>query len=627
MTPTLPRERRQAISNALARLAEARDASHKPDLERKQRKRLAKAAKLCAYDYETSRIEPGTPRPLYLTAYCPALHFESPIESIEHLHALLTGQFLIDDFMGYKFVAWNGNRFDAYFTAAAMIRDDRFIIRPYLTKSKALRGLKIIRAEDIDADVSRVRGWEFLDGIAMLGLTGTSLEKFLANFAPDYRKLTEVIDFEREEFDPSNPEHRAYAMRDSVGLWHGMDRAQRILLDTFGEPLRVTMGGACIRIFQANIPRDITIFSPPSESEAAIRQYVMRGGFCYCAKRYTGPVWKYDLNQAYAAAMRECALPAGPSRHGNLAPVKGKAAIVRLTATHARNTVPFYYRTMVDGRMRSLFALNEIRDTWVTSDEYWQLKSEGWRISVIECWTWKQTFDMREFVDKLETLRTTCEGGPGGPIGTMVKAVGNHSYGKSIERVEPIEFLLSLECPDGYEPYYGDGFGPLDHVFYRFSDSERAKDYHKPQIGAFITAHVRMVLRRAVLLNPDAWIYADTDCIVFSEDMTGALDIDPKRYGAWKIEESGTVYRFIAKKVYAQVGGGKRSAKGLHVKALSDDDFARWAEGIEPEQEQTQLQGMLAVLCGAEMYRAQIRRGTRVEALQSSAKTDLAGSS
>lgn len=535
-----------------------------------------------------------------------------------HLTRILKTQFLTDANVGVKFVAWNGNRFDAYFVAAALVLESGFTLKPYMTKSKSLRGLRVIQRLDAagnELDPEHAPAWEFLDGIAMLGLAGVNLEKFLLNFAPDHAKLTGVIDFEKEEFDPDNPRHREYAMRDSVGLWHGMQRAQEIMLRTFNEPLAVTMGGVCIKIFAANIARDVVIQAPTPEIEEIVRGHVLRGGYCFCARRYAGPVWKYDLNQAYAAAMREAALPcAGAVNIKGIPSPLTKAFIVRISATHQNNPVPFYYRTDKGGRMRSDFATNEIHDTWITSIEYWQLVSEGWKIKVFEHWAWASHFSMQEYVDKLEVLRGKAEGGPSGPIGTMVKATGNHSYGKTLENIEPIEYIIAAECPPDALPFYGDGFEPLDFVFYRIDDERKRKPYHQPQLGAFITAHVRMILRRAALLNPAAWLYADTDCIVFDCDMTAQLDIDARRYGAWKIEESGTPYRIIAKKVYAEIDGPHRSAKGMNVRRLSADDFARWFEGDEPVQDQVQINNFLSVLVGAEMYRTQRRRGTAIEA-------------
>lgn len=614
------REKREKLKSELSAAEIVVAKLARPNLERKARVRNAKAARIIAYDFETTRIQVGTPQPLYLTAYSRDFHFAEAIRSLDHLRLILRNHFLTEDRRGTKFVAWNGNRFDAYFVAAALITDPDFRLRPYLTKSNTLRGLRVVRASDSDSP--NLKSWEFLDGMAMLGLAGISLEKLLANFAPDHRKQVGVIDFEREEFDPNNPAHCDYAMTDSIGLFHAMDRAQQIMLQTFNEPLRVTMGGTCIRIFQAHIPTGIVIHNLDSNIERIVSEFVMRGGFCYCAKRYHGPIWKYDINQAYAAAMRDAKLPAGTMVHGRGRPPKGLCSIIRITARKSFNKIPFYYRHEDEaGRLHSLFAINEIRDTWITSIEFEQLRRERWTIDVIEWFAWAESFNMREFVDKLETLRRNAPGGPSGPVGTMVKATGNHSYGKTVERIAPIEFLLASEQPPGFVPYYGDGLDPLEFVWYRIDEQQRAKAWHKPQIGAFITAHVRMVLRRAALLAPDAWLYADTDCVIFSRDVTDRLPIDPIRYGAWKIEESGTVYRIIAKKVYAEDTdeAPKRSSKGLNVRRLTGDDFVQWFEGNPPTQEQIQLQTFLSVLCGAEMYRSQTRRGTRIEAATASA--------
>lgn len=617
--------KRSEISGGIAAHLLKRKHDWLPSFERHERKRRAKPATLIAYDFETTRIAEGTPLPLYLTAYGPGFTFDGAINGMSHLTHVLKTRFLTEENEGCKFVAWNGNRFDAYFIAAALVRESEFSLQPYMTKNKTLRGLRVVRRQFSDGIEITSRdspSWEFLDGIAMLGLAGVSLQKLLDNFAPDYAKLTGVIDFEREEFDAGNPRHREYAMRDSVGLWHAMDRAQRIMLDTFNQPLTVTMGGACIKIFQAHMPRDVVVKPLIPDVMQIVRRYVMRGGYCYCVRRYDGPVWKYDLNQAYAAAMREAALPMG-----ELSRIKGSPRrlrvpfIARITAHKPGNAVPFYYRTEQAGRLRSAFSGDTVGDTWVTSIEYAQLVAEGWTIRDLDAWAWAGSFNMREYVDRLETLRGNAPGGPSGPIGTMVKATGNHSYGKTLERIEPIEFVIAAQCPDDCLPYYGDGSDPIEHIYYRLDDDRKPKDYHQPQLGCFITAHVRMVVRRAALIDPGAWLYADTDCVVFSRDVTASLDIDGKRYGAWKVEESGARYQIIAKKVYAEVKpdgtNGKRSAKGLNVKRLTADDFARWLEGDEPEQTQIQSNNFLAVLCGAEMYRTQVRKGTRVEARQS----------
>ncbi len=606
--------KRESLKARLAEVEKANRNRPRRSLEQKTRVRAIRPGEIIAYDLETTRIKAGTPRPLYLTVYGRGLQIETPIRSLEHLASVLITQVLTPQTYGARFVAWNANRFDAYFIAAALLADPDYRLRPYLTRNKTLRGLRV--SFEADGDKRTKRNWEFLDGIAMTGLVGTKLEKFAATFAPQFPKLTGSIDFEREEFDSANPIHRAYAMRDSEALYHGMIAAQQIIMRTFNEDLRATMGGACVRIFQAHIPAGITVDPLIHDVRRVVLDYVMRGGFCFAAKRYHGPVWKYDLNQAYAAAMRDAKLPAGGALHGGGNPrARSGVFIVRLSGTHPTNKIPFYYRFFDSRKISTDFGVNEIRDTWLTSIEYDQLRSEGWSLDCREFYSFGESFSMLDYVDKLERIRTTCDGGPSGAIGTMVKAVGNHSYGKTVEQIDPLEFLLSQECPQDFEPFYADGDAPIDHVYCKIDSDRKAKDYHQPHLGAFITAHVRMIVRRAALIDPAAWLYADTDCVIFSRDVTDSLDIDPRRYGAWKIEEAGTVYRIIAKKVYSSEDGEHRSAKGLHARALTPEHFAAWYEGSPPVQDQVQAQNFLAVLSGAEMFRNQRRQGTRIEAL------------
>lgn len=587
-------------------------------MQRQARKSRVEPSPHIAFDFETTNIKAGTPRPLYLTAYGrnPAFHFDGEITSMDHLTQILKTRFLDPDLVGARFVAWNSNNFDSYFIAAALCADGDYVMRPYLTRGNTLRGLRVIVRDDIEKPPKDQRSWEFLDGIAMLGLAGYPLKKFLDTFAPDYAKLTGVIDFEKgEQFDPKNPRHREYAFRDSEGLWRALHRAQSILIDNFNAALAVTMGAACIKIFKANMPDDVRVRRLPEQCLSVVRDYAMRGGYCYCVRMYHGPIWKYDINQAYAAAMREARLPQGNALHSGAGLHRyARTYIAKLTASNPNNKIPFFYRTLERGSVRAKFATTEIAETWLTSIEIEQLKAEGWRIDITESWTFEDSFSMTEYVNKLETVRTTCEGGPSGPIGTIIKAVGNHSYGKTVEQLENEEHLIAKECPPGYAAYYAsvDDTDPIEHVWYRFTQP-RVKDYHQPHVGAFITAHVRMVIRRAAMVAPDAWLYADTDCVVFSEDVTARLDIDPKRYGAFKIEETGTVYKIIAKKVYQNVESGKGHAKGLNVRRLGVDDFAEWFEGRPPVQTQVQRNNFVAVMNGAEMFRDQTRSGTAVD--------------
>jgi hypothetical protein len=173
---------------------------------------------------------------------------------------------------------------------------------------------------------------------------------------------------------------------------------------------------------------------------------------------------------------------------------------------------------------------------------------------------------------------------------------------------------MSAEQPDGFSPYPVDDETAepgLEYVWYKIGEP-MLREYHQPQVGAFITAQVRMVMRRAALLNPDVWLYADTDCNMFKAPV--ALEIDPKRYGAWKIEAEGERYKIIAKKVYISDDGKTKHAKGMNVKKLTGADFDKWLSGVPPVQRQMQRQNFVKVISGFDMFIEREKVGENMEA-------------
>ena len=525
---------------------------------------------------------------------------------MRELHEIITTRMLTEANQGARFTAWNGNRFDGYFVAAALVRDPRYRLRPLLTRSRELRALEVRRAENADK-VRDSTAWVFVDGLAQLGIECT-LAELLDAFAPELPKLP-APDWSHG-FDGSNPAHQAYAMRDSEGLWHAIQAAQAIVMEAFGEPLGLTIGGTGIRIFQAELPEHAIVKPLEEAAEDIVRQYLVRGGYVFCRGRYDGPAWKYDLNQAYAGAMRDCQLPCGSMLWDKFGPEDLTGAyFVRVSATNPRNRVPFYCKKLDElGRVRATYARTVIEDSWITSDEYRQLLSEGWDIEPHEHWAFARTFTMRAFVAKCERLRQEAPGGPQGPTGRMLKAIGNTAYGKTGESPDGIEWCLASERPEGWLDWYeGEDADPIEHVFWRPTEP-RPKPHQQPQLAAWITAWVRMQVRRAALAAPDAWLYADTDCVIFSRDVGELLDVHPTRYGAWKVESAGERHRIILPKVYQGPRGIK--ARGMDAYQLTGEHFERWMAGEAPRQTQVQLRNFLDVMRGAEMYRAVTRRGS-----------------
>lgn len=566
-------------------------------LVRKEQKR-PREYRIVAYDLETTRIQAGTPKPVYLTAYGDDGFFVSVgIRSIAHLSDILCDKFLTEEFHRTRYIGWNANKFDAYFVGAALLHRPEYILRPYLTNGNNLRGLRVSTGP-----VGAEHSWEFLDGMAMTGIQ-KSLSSFLKTFSPDYLKL-DAPNWDEEEFDGRNEKHRRYAERDSEGLYHGMKKANAIVKEAFGTPLNPTIGNTGIKIFMAHVPEGTRVKPLTTQVDDIVRNYVMRGGFCFAQHKFAGKVWKYDINQAYAAAMRETMLPAGACMHlgrGTNANVPGIWA-VEATAPMG-NLIPFYFK---DQRGNAVFSTTFIQ-SWITSIELAQLRAEGWQVKVYEGYWWDDSFTMKAYVDKLEDLRINAPGGPKSAQGEMVKAIGNNSYGKTVEVLNGLELVMALNRPEGYS-HYQNHDETLQHLWFKLGDPA-VRPYHQPHIGAFITAHVRMQVRRAALTNPRAWLYADTDCCIFSEP--AKLDIDPSRYGAWKVECEGEFYRIITKKVYANEDASEKHAKGMNIKRLGAADFEAWYEGNAPVQNQVQRQNFLKVMTGEEMFIDRTRRGSK----------------
>lgn len=550
---------------------------------------------MVAYDLETTRIKAGTPRPLYLTAYGAEMFVSTPLRNLEHLRDILRTEFLTSERRRTRYIAWNGNKFDVFIVGAALLHCKEYVLRPYLTRTKALRGLKVV-------ETSTKHEWEFLDGMAMTVGVPTKLKEFLATFAPGHMKL-DAPNWEKTDFNPRNKKHVAYAERDSEGLYHGMMRAEGIIQEHFGQVLQPTIGNLGIRLFAQHMPPGVECWAPNYELDRIIRERVMRGGFCFASRQYHGPIWKYDINQAYAAAMRDARLPCGRCLHTSEY-VPDKCAVYHVSGELPNNKIPFYVRHIETGAGMAVFGRI---DAWITSSEYDELVAEGYMLTVHDAFYWEESFNMSDYVSRLEKLRMHAPGGPKSAQGVMIKAIGNNSYGKTVEELGGFELLMAAERPEGFFNYQ-DGDEPIQHLWFRFSEPQM-REYHQPQIGAFITAHVRMVLRRAIRQAPDAWLYSDTDCCIYSRAVD--LPIDPGKYGMWKIECAGEEYRIITKKVYAAVDGSEMKAKGLTIEKLTMQDFADWYDGKPPTIRQTQRQNFLAVMAGADMFVDRVKVGQR----------------
>ena len=585
--------------------------------------------RIIAYDLETTNIpEPqsyaesvATPIPLYITAWDHrGLFVSESLGDSKKLAELLTKKFFVRQNDKARFVAWNANRFDLRIIINALVdfeETERFVIYPFVARNAGLRGAKV-------GAKGAPYSWNLYDGIAMTGLLKTSLDKFVKTYAPHVPKLKGTIRFDQgEEFDATNSTHVAYAERDSEALYEAMIAVEKLSLHTTGEPLRATVGRLGISYFQAQLPEGVEIWKSSTEQETLIRRYLFRGGYVYTAKSYHGPAWSYDINQAYAASMRDTHLPCGTMRHANgtYTPSSGLPGMFAGILSRVPRAVhPFLvkrYNPNGPGDGQAMQTYGEPMQTVLTTDEIRMLKKYGWIFEPSEGWVWDSYFSMRAMVDKLETLRFSDPDGPSGPIGTFAKALGNNAYGKTVEVLEPVKRAISRKEPPGK---FWQLEHPEDESLHNFwlkileHPESQARDYHRPQLGAFITAGVRCQVYEAIMTLPEFFLKADTDSVCFSRP-NPYLMLDPRAYGKWKLEHDGAEHVIITKKVYAVREGDdvKIVCKGLSTRKLTWDTMMEWYETRNaPVQEQVQLQSWKkGVGSDAPMFAKMTRKGTQ----------------
>lgn len=559
---------------------------------------------IVAYDFETTRIprkrdftgdELRVIKPRYLTAYGDMAGVEAygEVASYDAVAEFFYDRIWRNVESKSMLCAYNANRFDLRILLQALFGGG-FVLEPFVSKVSGLRG-SIIRE-------GRKRCL-LLDPIAMLGLQ-CDLRTFLSVFAPDYPKGE--LDFEKRVFNPKNPAHVLYARRDSEALYRAMLTARKTVEDIAKERLRATVGALAIRAFMQAMPRNAVVPALRPRLYEIVRRAVMRGGFVF-SRRFRGPVWTYDLNQAYAFAMRNCDLPCGralPVRSfASSQPGFYKVKLMRCSPS----PVPYMVRdSNPPYRMRETYGAGCV--TWLTSDEVALLNRHGWTAEFIEGYAFERSFRMKAFVDRLEDRRRKFP--KDHPVNVVCKAIGCNAYGKTLQEPTTMRYVLSRRAPKGGFPVVesNEAGDPVEGFWVVPETRDTRRQYERPQLGAFITAFVRCVLFDAIMQDPDAFVKADTDSVSFTRPQK--LTISSWKYGAWKCESAGDFHIVVAKKVYWS--SEKTTAKGMRVRDLRRAHMERWYKGDVPLQNQVQLQSWKGGVL-APSYRRRPRHGTAVD--------------
>ena len=411
-----------------------------------------------------------------------------------------------------------------------------------------------------------------------LAVFPSSLEKFLKAFAPELPKLE--LDFSKTPFDPSNSEHRAYAIRDAHGLGVAMPRLDAMVREHFGVGIGHTTAGTAVKAWCATIP-DGTYFggSKWGAREMFVRQ-AYYGGLSFLTRNDLledgGNVVAetFDINSSYPAAMCDFGVPDGrmlTCRDYQ----KGLLGIYRARVKAPDDLiVPILPSRNEKGHMRWC---RGVFDTVVTSQELIFAANHGYQVlKVFEGVAFeKRIFPFNDFIARCKAIRRQYKDKP---EEGLAKLMQNSLYGKFGSRRERTK-IFHPTCDDDML-----GAQPLENLDYFWIRKELDPDMLCiPAWAVFITAHARLRLLQAIYsVGPENVICGDTDSMTILPGLGHLVDVG-EEYGQFKLEKTWTRFRAVAPKVYAgrkstgELGG---AAKGLPKKVMAQHP-EKWVELME----------------------------------------------
>ena len=405
-------------------------------------------------------------------------------------------------------------------------------------------------------------------------LIPSSLAKLTSAYCPELPKMD--FDHENIEFDPTNPDHRAYAIRDVEALQLGIIRFGQLLKNTFGITPGHTTAGTALKAWQKTIPDGVYHNGSKLDARELFIRQAYYGGLVFLTRNDTvrgePGALTYDINSSYPSVMVEFGVPSGrifETREYQT----GKMGIYRCRVRAPDDLIiPILPCRNSRGHMQ--WRRGEF-ETVVTNSELIFAARHGYEIlEIFEGIVFEEKiFPFNDFINLCKSLRFAF---PGLPQEDVAKLMQNSLYGKFGSRRERLKIFVPT-CGDDYF-----GAMPLEGLDYFWVKSEIDEEMLcNPHWAVFITAHARLkLLEAAYAVGPENVLYGDTDSLTILAGHEQSIDVG-KEYGQFKLEKEWTRFRAIAPKVYTGTllnGQFKGAAKGLPRKALTD---AHWAELLE----------------------------------------------
>lgn len=405
---------------------------------------------------------------------------------------LLT-HFLVKRYRGFVAYAHKGMAFDvSHLLSSAKVQR-------WLTA----RGFSV-RVDRSFAVIRRGKhSWYLGDSLRMFPV---KLADVLNTFAPHYTKAP----LPTVPFSWHHHEWRERILSDTLGLYESLVALQKIMLDTFGIPLSLTMPSTALRAARTMLPVE-SIQRPGRKALDWIRAGAYSGGRIevFQQGKVNGHITIYDINSAYAWALKGL-FPCGKERYTLEEPAHGDIAIGRCSVSVPPDTdIP----PVLSRLFHHAFCVGDFQ-AMLTNEEITFARECGASVEWIEGFTWKESLPIfRAFIEKCETLRRKDYAGP---LGHTVKLAQNGLYG--ILGMNPFRKVQMLSVEPPPRPWvhaFDDENGTyLPNVWETtlFQESPNMM----PHWATIITARVRVHLTRYLLTFKRAGLeplYAHTDSI------------------------------------------------------------------------------------------------------------------
>ena len=363
-----------------------------------------------------------------------------------------------------------------------------------------------------------------------------SLEKFAASMCPDLPKLS--FDWEAGDFDPSNSDHVAYALRDADSLLAALLKFNELVLDTFGVNCKATTASTAMAAWQHSLDKNERYFPGSQNNDDFIRS-AYYGGLVFLTDTNLVPDAKtYDLNSSYPYQMMTHQFPVGnPGKTKRFE--SGKMGVYTvIVKTPDDLIVPIL--PMRDDK--GITWPSGTFETTCTSVDLQFAIDHGYRLlAVVEGLVWDNSASpFKAFVEKCRSIRFAHKGTG---LETVAKLMQNSLYGKFGTKKKRRKIYASLpeEEQAGCEAW-GD--------FYIREEIDEEM-LALPQWAAFVTAYARRhLLSHVYAVGPQNAIYGDTDSIT----VRGGNSLPTgDQYGDLKLEKEWHHFRARAPKVYAGI--------------------------------------------------------------------------